>query len=85
MEYEHLLLKDKVEEGDKLEDILNRNSAHKTQGFASAGINSVPLGSFVQFQRIGNFRVDGRFINDEGQTVTRVIFIPSGIVCEFCP
>jgi tRNA synthetases class I (E and Q), anti-codon binding domain len=44
-----LLKKAKLEEGDKLEDFLNRDSKYVTAGIADAGIKSLDIGCYVQF------------------------------------
>ena len=77
-EFEHLLTKAKLEEGDKLVDFLNRDSKHQTQFLADAGIKNLPIGTYVQFQRVGNFRIDNRVVDADGNSDTHVILIPSG-------
>jgi hypothetical protein len=61
---------------------LNRDSKFVTEGLADAGIKSLDVGSFVQFQRIGNYRIDKRFINADGETITQLIFIPTGNISQ---
>lgn len=78
VELEHLLTKAKLEKGDKLADFLNKDSRHTTFATASSAIKTLPIGSYIQFQRISNFRIDKRYIDKDGVTVTECILIPSG-------
>lgn len=47
IEYDHLLKKAKLEDGEKLADFLNRDSMFVTEALADAGIKSLDIGTFV--------------------------------------
>ena len=49
VEFDHLLLKNKMEENDKLEDFLNRDSRQESLYFADAAVKNRLVGEFIQF------------------------------------
>jgi len=77
IQFDHLLLKDKLEENDKLEDFLNRDSRHECLLWADGAIRDCLINQFIQFQRISNFRIDRKYYED-GQLTFDAFFIPSG-------
>ena len=78
IEYSHLLTKAKLDKGDNLADFLNKNSKHVSKAIADPAIKTLPVGTFVQFQRISNFRIDKKYIDKDGNTIVDCVLIPSG-------
>lgn len=75
--FDHLLTKDKLEEDDKLEDFVNRDSVSKVDVFGDSNMKTLQAGSIVQFERKGYFRLD-RAYNVETGEPAEFFLIPDG-------
>jgi len=80
--FDHLITKDKLEENDKIEDFVNHDSVSSVSVLGDVNMKTLPLGSIIQFERKGYFRLDrafdaetgkaGEFFNiPDGKTVNR--------------
>lgn len=70
-------MKNKLEEGDVLEENLNRDSKKESLYYADGAVKLREIGECIQFQRIANLKIDKRYY--EGETlITEGILIPSG-------
>ena len=80
--FDHLITKDKLEENDKIEDYVNHNSVSSIEAIGDINMKTLPVGSIIQFERKGYFRLDrafdpetgkaGEFFNiPDGKTVNR--------------
>lgn len=57
-EFDHLLLKDKLEKTDKLDDFLNPATSKMKQALVDANCAELAEGAIIQLERKGYFRVD---------------------------
>eukprot|EP01054_Gregarina_sp_Poly1_P000513 Gregarina_sp_Poly_1__512@NODE_1123_length_5018_cov_98_055948_g777_i0_p1_GENE_NODE_1123_length_5018_cov_98_055948_g777_i0NODE_1123_length_5018_cov_98_055948_g777_i0_p1_ORF_typecomplete_len738_score103_82tRNAsynt_1c/PF00749_21/2_1e80tRNAsynt_1c_C/PF03950_18/1_1e34GST_C/PF00043_25/0_00066tRNAsynt_1/PF00133_22/0_11_NODE_1123_length_5018_cov_98_055948_g777_i027634976 len=57
-EYDHIITKRKPEEGDSMEDIVNRNSCHDTDCVGEPLMSNLQEGDILQLERRGFCRVD---------------------------
>ncbi|CAD8144692.1 unnamed protein product [Paramecium octaurelia] len=73
VEYDHLIKVKTIEEHHKFEDYYNTNSKYVTEAFADAGIKTLQVGSVLQFERRGFFRID-KIVGDKYE----LIYIPDG-------
>jgi glutamyl-tRNA synthetase len=80
--FDHLITKDKLEENDRIEDYVNHDSVASIEALGDVNMKSLPVGSIIQFERKGYFRLDrafdpetgkaGEFFNvPDGKTVNR--------------
>jgi len=80
--FDHLITKDKLEENDKIEDYVNHDSVSSVEALGDINMKTLPVGSIIQFERKGYFRLDrafdsktgkaGEFFNvPDGKTVNR--------------
>jgi len=80
--FDHLLTKDKLDENDNFEDYVNHNSVSSVDAIGDLNMRTLPVGSIIQFERKGYFRldrpynpIDGRagelFLVPDGKTVNR--------------
>jgi len=80
--FDHLITKDKLEENDKIEDFVNHDSVSSVEALGDINMKTLPVGSIIQFERKGYFRLDrafdpktgkaGEFFNvPDGKTVNR--------------
>ena len=80
--FDHLITKDKLEENDKIEDYVNHDSVSSVSVLGDVNMKTLPVGSIIQFERKGYFRLDrafdaetgkaGEFFNiPDGKTVNR--------------
>jgi|Transcript_14640 glutamyl-tRNA synthetase len=58
VEFDHLINKEKVEENDDFDALVNRDSIVETRIFASSAVNQLNPGDCLQFLRKGNYRMD---------------------------
>jgi len=58
VELDHLITKKKVEEEDKVEDIVNRDSYIAYSAIAEGNLRSCKKGDIIQLERRGYFYVD---------------------------
>lgn len=74
-EFDHLITKDKLEEGDSVEDFLTEKTEFKTLAQADLNVRQLKAGDVIQFERKGYFIVDKAYKEAE-----RIIFfaVPDG-------
>jgi len=65
--FDHLITKDKLEEDDKLEDYVNRDSVHHVEAFGDVNLKTMPVGSIIQFERKGYYRLDRAYNLETGE------------------
>lgn len=63
VDFDYLITKDKLEEDDKVEDFLNKNTEFRTEALADCNVADLRQGDIVQFERKGYFRVDRPFLH----------------------
>ena len=77
VDFGYLISKHKLEEGDKFEDHLNKNSRIESSAIVDPCLRTVSKGSLIQLERIGFFRVDEAYSAANNRPV--VLFkIPDG-------
>jgi glutamyl-tRNA synthetase len=80
IDFDHLITKDKLEEGDNFEDFLTPETEFKSKAIADINIRSLKAGEIIQFERKGYYRVDSPY--SEGQNP--VLFtIPDGKATKY--
>jgi glutamyl-tRNA synthetase len=75
-EFDHLVTKEKLEEGDKFDDFVNPNTIATTQVVGDAGLKSLQQHDIIQLERRGFYRVDRPYINQDKPLV--LYMIPDG-------
>jgi len=76
MEYDFLLTKKKLEEGDQLKDFVNKHTVAQTTLIGEPGLRNLQHGQVIQLERRAMFRVDQVHVsNDRPLTL---IMIPDG-------
>ncbi|TVY35748.1 putative glutamate--tRNA ligase, cytoplasmic [Lachnellula subtilissima] len=74
-EFDYLMTKDKLEEGDNWEDFVNPNSSSKIEALVDANATDLKADDIIQLERKGYFRVDKAAEGEKGL----VLFgIPTG-------
>lgn len=63
VDFDYLITKDKLEEDDKVEDFLNKNTEFRTEALADCNVADLQQGDIIQFERKGYFRVDRPFLH----------------------
>ena len=61
VDYDFLITKDAIEEGDNLEDFLNQHSETKVEAVADSNVADLKADDIIQFERKGYYRVDRSF------------------------
>lgn len=75
VELGHLITKDKIEEEDKVEDLVNENSYIPYTAIAEGNMKNLKKGDIIQLERRGYFFVDKLASDKENMTLH---FIPDG-------
>lgn len=65
VDFDHLITKDKLEEGDNFEDFITPQTEFHSHAYADTNVKSLKVGDIIQFERKGYFRVDRAY--SEGQ------------------
>ena len=74
-----MITKPKIEEEEKLEDFVNRNSKIVSTVFADSAVKELPIGTFLQFERRCFAKIDKKYIDQkDGSLVMELIFVPDG-------
>ena len=77
VEFDYLISKHKLEDGDKFEDHLTKVTRTDSAAIVDPCLRVVPRGSIIQLERIGFFRVDEAYSAANNKPV--VLFrIPDG-------
>lgn len=58
VDFDHLITKDKLEEGDNFEDFLTPQTEFHSHALADANVKQLKEGDIIQFERKGYFRLD---------------------------
>ncbi|CAG89749.1 DEHA2F23012p [Debaryomyces hansenii CBS767] len=58
MDFDHLITKDKLEEGDSFEDFLTPQTEFTVEAIADLSVRNMKAGDIIQFERKGYYRVD---------------------------
>jgi len=74
-DFDYLITKDKLEEDDVLEKVLNPNTEFKTEAVADCNVADLKEDDIVQFDRKGFFRIDRPFKHGESVVAFQ---IPTG-------
>ena len=75
--FDHLITKDKLEEGDKIEDYVNHDSVSSVNALGDVNMKTLPVGSIIQFERKGYFRLD-RAYDEKTGTAGEFFLVPDG-------
>ncbi|QFZ29007.1 putative glutamate-tRNA synthetase [Clavispora lusitaniae] len=75
VDFDHLITKDKLEEGDNFEDFITPETEFPSQAIADVNVRSLKKGDIIQFERKGYFRVD-KDLSDGDEVV--LFTIPDG-------
>jgi glutamyl-tRNA synthetase len=65
VEFDYLITKDKLEEGDELEQFLNPNTETRVKALADCNVAELKVDDVFQFDRKGYYRVDRAFKHGE--------------------
>lgn len=77
-ELNHIINKEKIEENDKIEDVVNKNSSIEYPAIAEGNMRTLKKGDKIQLLRRGYFIVDNvEMPGDHGKPM-KLIFIPDG-------
>lgn len=58
VDFDHLITKDKLEEGDNFEDFITPETRFPSEAIADVNVKSLKVGDIIQFERKGFYRVD---------------------------
>ncbi|TDH73844.1 hypothetical protein CCR75_005584 [Bremia lactucae] len=78
VEFDHLLNKPKLEEGDNFQDFLTETTRAEMHAMGDHELRNVKQGQVVQLERRGYFRVDVPYISDDKPVV--LFMVPDGKV-----
>ncbi|KWU44321.1 glutamyl-tRNA synthetase [Rhodotorula sp. JG-1b] len=78
LDYDYLITKKKLEEDDKVEELLNPKTEFRTAAIADHNVRSLPAGSIIQFERKGFYIVDKAFDPSQPDQPAELILIPDG-------
>ena len=77
-ELAHIITKEKIEENDKIEDIVNKNSSFEYMATAEGNMRTLKKGDMIQLERRGYFIIDNvEMPGDHGKPM-KLVFIPDG-------
>ena len=74
--YDHIITKKKIEEGDKIEDLVNPDSKKEVAAIGDSNCRNLQKGEIIQLERKGYFIVDEAYLNDKKPMVLN--HIPDG-------
>lgn len=75
LEYAHLIDKQKIEENDDIEKLVNKNSRIESHAIAEGNVRKLQKGDIIQFERRGFYIVDKVGLTNQKVSC---IFIPDG-------
>jgi glutamyl-tRNA synthetase len=77
VDFDYLISKHKLEDGDKFEDHINKDSRTESSAIVDPCLRTVAKGTIIQLERIGFFRVDEAYSAANNKPI--VLFkIPDG-------
>lgn len=65
IDFDHLITKDKLDEGDNFEDFITPDTEFKSRAFADVNVRDLKKGDVIQFERKGYYRVDKDLAEDK--------------------
>ncbi|ORY80962.1 putative glutamyl-tRNA synthetase, cytoplasmic [Protomyces lactucae-debilis] len=65
VDFDHLITKEKLEEGDDVKDFMTKETEFKTEAVADVNVKELKHGEVIQFERKGYFIVDEPYESDE--------------------
>ena len=65
VDFDYLITKDKLEDGDELEQFLNPNTETRVKALADLNVAELKVDDVFQFDRKGYFRIDKAFAHGE--------------------
>ena len=77
MDFDYLISKHKLEDGDKFEDHLNKVTRTEAAAVVDPCLRTVPKGAIIQLERMGFFRVDEAY-SAAGNKPVVLFKIPDG-------
>jgi glutamyl-tRNA synthetase len=77
-EFDHLVTKEKLEDGDKFEDYVNPCTIATTKVIADPGLKSLQKHETIQLERRGYYRVDKEFSSNTDNGTMVLYMIPDG-------
>lgn len=77
LDYDYLITKKKLEEGDNVEDFVTPTTEFRVEAFADANVLELKKGDIMQFERKGYYILDG-IIGDGKEKRLEFIKIPDG-------
>ncbi|GAA5973550.1 hypothetical protein JCM11641_007114 [Rhodosporidiobolus odoratus] len=78
VDYDYLITKNKLEEEDSVEDLLNPKTEYRTAALADANLATVPHGTILQFERKGYYILDRAYDASSPTPAAVLILIPDG-------
>ncbi|GAA5862679.1 hypothetical protein JCM3774_001883 [Rhodotorula dairenensis] len=78
LDYDYLITKKKLEEDDKVEELLNPKTEYRTEAIADHNVRSLAAGTIIQFERKGFYIVDKAFDPTKPDSPAELILIPDG-------
>ncbi|POY72872.1 hypothetical protein BMF94_4032 [Rhodotorula taiwanensis] len=78
LDYDYLITKKKLEEDDKVEELINPKTEFRTAAIADHNIRSLAAGTIIQFERKGFYIVDRAFDSSKPDQAAELILIPDG-------
>lgn len=64
LDFDYLITKDKLEDDDKLEDFINKETEFRVAGVAEVSVKDLKEGDIIQFERKGYYRLDKPYAKD---------------------
>jgi glutamyl-tRNA synthetase len=77
LDYDYLITKKKLEEGDELGDFVSPVTEFRSEGYADANVKELKKGDIIQFERKGYYIFDGTTGEGDAQRL-EFIRIPDG-------
>ena len=65
VDFDHLITKEKLEEGDDVKDFVTPNTEFRTPAIADVNVRTVKKGDFLQFERKGYYICDVAYESDD--------------------
>jgi len=65
--FDHLITKDKLEEGDDVADFVNPDTVSYVEAIGDVNLRDMPVGEIIQFERKGYYRLDKAFDKASGK------------------
>eukprot|EP00771_Trimastix_marina_P003710 gnl/Trimastix_PCT/506.p2 GENE.gnl/Trimastix_PCT/506~~gnl/Trimastix_PCT/506.p2 ORF type:complete len:734 (-),score=291.67 gnl/Trimastix_PCT/506:135-2282(-) len=73
VEFDHLLTKEKMEEGDKFEDYVNPDSRREVEVLGDPNLRTLPEGTILQLERRGYYYLDRPYLRPDRPVVLHLI------------